>query len=446
MSGRQPETQPAEDDVARWFARLGVAFSVFVVYCSVLPCTPQAVPWADAVDAFRHLPWLELSVYHRADWLANMLVVAPIGFLLSGAIDWGKERPGRLYSALPLITFAIVVLVAVIEFVQIWFPPRTRSINDLLAGVLGAFTGPLLWLLLGRTLTSALLALRYERDSRVRLRWGAYLFAAASVVHAMLPLDVMISAEEWNLKSRAGRLILFPPFADLLSGETIRSASLAAGRVFVASSLFARLGGPNVGFRIGLLCGLLCELIKIPIFTRTASSLDAVACVMGAWLAVAAYKRRNMLEEYLANPARWLWGGVTLLVSIVAVTLVRAEGLINDPELLGVRWHAFLDWPFAKYYHGSEFEAGSNLLAKVLAFALVGYCLHAGRGASPKCEWVAWTTVFLASISIEVCQVYLRGQYADAGDVAIYLCGAASGYLFYWFIHPTYSESQTSPG
>ena len=53
----------------------------FLVYGSLVPLDYVAVPWDQAVATFRNVPFLKLGIDSRADWVANGVLYAPLGFL-----------------------------------------------------------------------------------------------------------------------------------------------------------------------------------------------------------------------------------------------------------------------------------------------------------------------------------------------------------------------------
>ncbi len=48
----------------------------------------------------------------------------------------------------------MAAIVVGIEFLQLWFPNRTVSQNDIVAGVVGAIVGSCLWMLIGPIMAS----------------------------------------------------------------------------------------------------------------------------------------------------------------------------------------------------------------------------------------------------------------------------------------------------
>jgi hypothetical protein len=50
---------------------LALAYAVFVVYGSLVPLEFRALPLDEAWSRFQHMPFLDLGLGSRADWVAN---------------------------------------------------------------------------------------------------------------------------------------------------------------------------------------------------------------------------------------------------------------------------------------------------------------------------------------------------------------------------------------
>ena len=123
------------------------------VYGSLVPLHFQPLGWREAWSQFQRIPFLTLDVGARADWVANILLFVPIGFLAMGVLT--VDRRNVLWKMLSVVGVVVpcVVLSVGVEFTQLWFPPRTVSQNDIVAESLGAVAGSLLWLAVGQIFT-----------------------------------------------------------------------------------------------------------------------------------------------------------------------------------------------------------------------------------------------------------------------------------------------------
>ena len=425
-------TTPRLSVVRVWLGVLGVLLAGLLVYASIVPVTPRYTSFYNGVDGFLQLRWLDLNVYRRADWVANALVVIPAGFCLAGAVDFGKPHRWALLLAAPLIFLNLATLVVVIEFLQFWFPPRTRSQNDVFAGVIGAAAGPALWLICGRPILRGLILVCTGPVTKQRVGWLLALFVLANFAYSLMPLDLMVSKAEWQKKWDAGRIVLVPELGMLLSLSQWKGWILAAARTAVVGFLATLYRGPKFAFAVVVFVAIVCELLQLPTFTRQASTTDVLAGVAGGGLGIWVANRWAFWLGVLEKPIVWLGLFATCLLGIVAVLLVRDAAWVDDPEIIAGHWLAFFTWPMSKYYYTSEFSAGTNVLAKLIVFAAAGYLLHGAVHCSkPKVRLglrlTGWAVIFMVGTIIEVGQVYLTTGVSDASDVLIYLLGAALG-------------------
>ena len=83
--------------------------------------------------------------------VANILLFVPLGFLAMAALCADRRRAADLW-AVPTAVLC-VGFSALLEFLQLYFPPRTSSLNDIVAESIGAGLGIALWVATGRPLT-----------------------------------------------------------------------------------------------------------------------------------------------------------------------------------------------------------------------------------------------------------------------------------------------------
>jgi len=121
------------------------AYLLFVVYGSLLPFEYRDFTLAQAIEQFAGIGYLNLGVASRADWMANIVLYIPLAYLCCvWLLGMRTVSTSRYLALLPVFTVCLTVAVAV-EFTQIFFAPRTVSLNDLLAETLGILGGISLW-------------------------------------------------------------------------------------------------------------------------------------------------------------------------------------------------------------------------------------------------------------------------------------------------------------
>jgi glycopeptide antibiotics resistance protein len=436
----------------RWLFFLGVAAAALLVYASIVPLQfrPASLRWA--VEQFRNLRWLHLDVYRRADWVANGLVAVPFGFLLAGACDADMRLTLRYALKLILVISFGCLLIVGIEFLQLWFPPRTVSGNDIVAGCIGAFVGPILWPLAGRPSLALFRRFRSgtadqwppQRIARVTLG----LYSAVLIAYSVMPLDVMFRAAEWRDKINAGRLSWIPDTAAIFGSEQgislagcldyVTVLALSSVRFLPLGFLiyFARLGRSGLWLLIGT--PILIELLQSAIFTRYSIFSDVLCGWIGGLGGMAIAARLPALLRWNNIYAVRLMLLTITVGAVLIAFLGRYEQLASSDEV-AYGWSVFWSAPFAKYYYTSEFSAGSNAAGKFILFGAVGFLL-ANLSAKPgmRCKppgkmtyIMALTSLLTLGFSIELTQIYLIPTLGDASDVLIYCFGGITGWAAY---------------
>ena len=71
-----------------WWLTLG--YSAFVIYGSLVPLHFQRQPLDEAWAYFQQIPYLDLGIGSRADWVANILLFVPLAFLWHGVL-WPRR-------------------------------------------------------------------------------------------------------------------------------------------------------------------------------------------------------------------------------------------------------------------------------------------------------------------------------------------------------------------
>jgi glycopeptide antibiotics resistance protein len=421
----------------RWLlAFLASASMLLLVYASIVPLDFQYIPWSTAVERFKVIPWLTLSIDRRADWVANALVVIPSGFLAMGAIDWKRKSRIPALLMLPIIVLGLSAFVVGIEFLQLWFPGRTVSQNDIFAGIIGGAVGVTAWLILGRAIGNSFERFMLLPPGGPRIVWLIGAYTIGLFVYSVLPFDFVMTAGEWREKYAAGRLTVLPLSDIQWSIASLISVGFAAVRM-IPIGLAARIVlPPRAACWSVILVASALELVQIPIFTRFASTTDVVLGILGGMLGIKAYALIPLIFE-LAK-VRWLWWlAIVGWSGLSVIAFVGRFERIATAEEVQLRLAGLWVPPFVRYYFTSEFEAGANLLGKLIVFAALGFLMAGGGAASCGRSWRwLWTGAALfwtlaLGMAIELLQVWLIPFIPDANDVGIYSLGALFGAILY---------------
>lgn len=413
-------------------------YTAFVVYGSLVPLEYRTMPLAEAGRRFRDIPWLELGIGSRADWVANLLLFIPLAFLWLGVL-WHRRSIWLRMAASLLVCAGAALLSIAIEFTQLFFPPRTVSQNDLLAEAIGAVLGVLAWWGTGPRVArwaGDWLAGRGDRSLARRL---LYLYLAGLFAYNLLPLDLTISPVELFHKWQEGRVLLLPFSA--LPGEPALAVYELLSDVAIwvpVGLLWVMNGGSRLhGWRNSLLAALALEFLQLWVYSRVSDVTDVFTAALGAWIGVTVGARAALSAPAVRSHHPGYTVGFVSAMAVLAWSGVLAAvfwypfDFSSDAQFLRERLASLQRAPFTAYYYGTEFRAVTEVLHKVLFFlplgCLLGLAAHGFRLRG------AWLRVFalllgmaLAGV-IEGVQLALPGKNADLTDWALACLGVALG-------------------
>ena len=394
-------------------------YLLFVVYGSLVPLDYRPLPFDEAWRRFQAMPFLQLGVASRADWIANGVLYAPIGFLVASGLlrrGWWRVVAGFIASA-----FGIALALGV-EFSQVYFPARTVSLNDVLAECIGSVLG-------------AFAALAYSA-ARPRLRqvdrhlpgaWlkdhGWQLYLVAYVAFCLFPYDLLISSAEleqklasdlwgWWIAGHGQRFLLV---ALQLGIEVALTAPLGA---LIGQRANGR-SAPGWGRAawVGLAVGLAIEGAQLLIASGTTQGASVLARVLGAVIGLALWQRRHAWSEdgvrigLVRTGAIWFPAYLLLLMAVNGWFLWEWQGL----EAMRWRLGELRFLPFYYHYYTSEASALTSLAAVSLMYLPVGALAWAlRRSAVVAAVWGG-----LVCLSIEVSKLSLAGLHPDTTNLWI---------------------------
>jgi VanZ family protein len=434
----------------RWLlASLFVASLVLLVYASLVPLDYTPLTWHETWDQWWQAPWLNLSLYHRADWVANALVVLPSGILATAAVGWGRRRIWPAVIAAPFVSLMLAGVVTGIEFVQIWFPTRTVSLNDLAAGYIGAVLGPLIWIATGHHIERGVMAFVNMPRFEERLMWLCLGYLAFITIYSVLPLDVVVTRAEWQSRLVTVREGLNPFGGHIAPRQILKELVLGAVRMMPVGLLLA-LNRPAKYLPAALLIlPIAFEMIQLPLYSKHVSSVE----ILGGWLGgVVGYLiglNLSRFQRLAERPALWGLAWVITLVAVFAALLARNNGILKDSAVIAERFAQAWSIPLAKYYAGSEYSAYTSMFAKAGFFAVLGgiafgWQRTSRRTASRIVFSCTLLTIGVAAFGIELVQVVLPPLVPDMSDGFTYLVGYAAGYQIARFLWGTGLSDRSS--
>lgn len=412
---------------------LWLAWVVFVVYGSLVPLEFQSVPWAAAWERFSRIELLDVGVQGRGDWVSNGVLYVPVGLLSMLLLVQGLQW-SRWLAAGATAVLACALAVGV-EFVQLFFPPRTVSLNDLLAEGLGAWMGlglawsaPVWWPALERFVSG-----KAEQLQTALLP----VMLAALLLLALFPFDFLLSAQELEDKLRGGLWGWWQAASPQAAGALTWLARWGAELVITVPLGFwwARTrqnAGPFGlaawlfrGLVAGAAVGAFVELAQLLIASGVSQGASVLSRAIGWALGAGLWKWRGhwAAADWRASLQRHaLW-----LALLHAAALVLLSGWFSgnwrspDAALARLADGEIRFVPFYYHYYTSEAVALQSLLSAALLYAPMGVLGWAlGQRASQVAAWAGgW------ALLMELGKLFPAGARPDPTNVGIAAAAAA---------------------
>lgn len=422
------------DWMGPWLWIVAIASTALLVYASLVPLLYQPLSWSETWARWKGIPWLQLELYNRSDWIANALVVMPPAFFWCGAIDFGRTRRWVVWLAAPFVAILLCVLVVGIECLQVWFPPRTVSQNDIAAGCVGAVLGCLAWLMIGRWIVSAIASfVRIERV-RERVQWLVAAAMVGCLLYTVYPFDLVLNGSEWREKLELGRLgwgMEWRSKQEFL--QALKGCVVACVKIAPFGMWFALWGRGRFPWLSIPCIAIALELVQIPIYTKYATVTEGVFGILGGWMAW--WVTRLWLSAWPQFQRGWIWALFSILYAggLLVAFNWRFESIERQDAVVWQRFVGAFDWPLVKYYYTSEYSAISNVMGKLGAFAVLGglVCIWNWVVCPDRASrwfWIGAIATLLLGVAIEGMQVFLPPIIPDINDVATYGMGYTCGF------------------
>jgi VanZ family protein len=441
LSSTQP--QPTRSAIPRpRVSRLGplqcalwlLLYALIVVYGSLIlgPLGFHFVPRdpADAWQAFLATPFFDTGSDQRPDWIANLLMMIPFGFLATGTFGASRTRAARI----PGTAFALLIslsFVLAVKYAQLFFPPRTVSLNYIIAQSIGAALGVGLF----HPLRAGMWRIATATDEAGRLRLALDAAIVAFVAFALFPFDIALSPHDI-----AERFITLPSVL-----FSLPNAGRPIGLQVVVLAATALAAMP-LGMRLFLGTERSREPPHLAQITATGAALlvilfGATLFVISAKVSIVTFALRLLgvvagatLVPWLATHdltrARYQIGrALPVIVPIYVVLLIYANGLATrawmppeqalaglDPRGLLPLWHDYIV---------SKAHALQSNVVHVAMYAPIGVMVWLRRGGSRRAALAAGTMAGLLSLAIELARGLKPGLQPDFNEVLIGAIAAA---------------------
>ena len=396
-----------------WFVYL-----CFVVYGSLVPLDFHARSLGEAWAAFQQLPILQIDLQGRADLIANAVLYVPLAFLTASMVSQDRSWVFRFPAWLGTVVFCCALAIAV-EFVQLFFPPRTVSMNDVAAEGLGSLIGATIaWRWAGQFRILLGTYLGNPAELRIRLI-EAYILAY--LIFSLFPYDFLLSGAELAQKLNSGSWAWFLADQAVRGGVLVATAKLAA-EALAAIPFGLLLGrwskGSNGlfrGFALGAILGLFIEVAQFFIFSGISQGASVITRGLGVGAGLLLW-RANWDMKVVKSGARRF---APALVSLYFLALAAVNGWFgsawgNEDLALGKLRGVHLV-PFYYHYYTSESIALVSVISVVLMYAPIGiFSWTMGKGS----VWCAFAAALIAC-AVEGGKLFLVGDHPDPTDIFI---------------------------
>ncbi|MGB5831957.1 MAG: VanZ family protein, partial [Thiohalocapsa sp.] len=421
-------------DRTRWLFAF-FFYLLFVVYGSLVPLEWREVPFDVALARFANIAFLQLGAASRADWVANVVLYVPLALLACVSL-LGLRTPGVMsYLGAVLVLLGCLLLAVGVEFAQIFFAPRTVSLNDLLAETIGSVIGVLLWVFgRGRLLE---FGWAFARGGRGSVIAALIVFVAGYLLLSLFPYDFVVSGRELRerLESGASGWLL----GHCGAGIRCLARSLAEIAAIAPIGLLLILVYPRLRlvslFSLGIGIGVLLESLQLLLYSGSSQALSVPLRGLGILLG-GLVGPRLMTRIGVQSLAQSLRRAVPILALPYLIALMAVSGWFTGawtrPAQAFART-AELGWvPFYYHYWTSEPVAMASLLSQLAMYAPIGLAVWASAAAFPTRRSLAWLPgllAFVMAMVVEAGKLFVTGARPDPTNLIIAPAGA---WLAYW--------------
>ncbi|MEI7712627.1 MAG: VanZ family protein [Rhodospirillales bacterium] len=402
-------------------------YSLVVAYGSTV-IGPKGINYVpmDPSDALREFTkrafvWVNNGSDQRADWMGNLAMFVPFGFMMLGTVAPRLNR-GIGASIATFVAFLLsVVFLMGVKYAQLFFPPRTVTLNYMIAQASGALIGIVLYQLAHNQLVRLLW--RRAGGYRETLRSLLWLYCAALCVFLLMPLDFALSLDDLMVRVDRVPTLLFH-----ITGEG-RPRAVQAVLLFSTAVAMIPFGmrmvlaryGRNRFFEEALLRGFAWLGL---LFVATALLLSGVPAlislvfratgiVAGIWMMRTLVRQDpNRLREWLGRKALWL-------VLPYFLILLSVNGLVSThwqtPQEALRNLYTLGLLPLFDYYIVTKATAAKNIVAHVVMYLPIGVFVWL-RGYR---SGVAGLSALLLAAAVELARYLRPGLEGDINAVAL---------------------------
>lgn len=401
-----------------------------IIYGSLIPFHFRSVSFTEAVEKFQQIQYLSLGIVSRADWIANIILYLPLGFTTTA---WTSKK-NLSFKKSAVIIFSIflfcISVALIMEFLQIFFSPRTVSLNDLLAESIGSLSGILLWLLIGDRVANVFSKNNEFSNSALSLNTAFFIYLLFLLCFTLFPFDFLISAQEikWKYKTWKAQSIgsdfgsfrfLFKFIAEMALFLPI---GLYAGLKYRKSNLLIKT---ILIFLFSICFALLLEILQFFVASGVSHFHSIFIRSIGACIGL--FMAKKLFTIQLSNIKSYLiiviiFGSPIYLLSALKLSGWSHHGWISLSEGLS-KFDVHMLLPFYFHYFSTETRA---VLSVVMNFSLYipvgfsGYVFYCFKKTNKKLYTAISILIsLLLSLLIESGKLFQKGLHPDYTNMII---------------------------
>lgn len=417
----------------------GAIYWLFVIYGSLVPLDYQPFPYDFALEKFKNITYLDLGIESRADWIANILLYIPLSFLALGTFRNPLKKGWLNKVIFTILVFLFCLATAIsVEFFQQFFPPRTVSLNDLIAETLGTVLGILLWFGMGEKFLGYFNQI--GQGNWLSIKSAILLFLPGYIFLSLFPFDFVTSMDELGNKLAGGHDTFFIDIDDCRE-NTFRCIVKWLVELLILvplGALFAALpfvtNRKSLAVVVGFLLGVVIELTQVFIYSGSGQGFSIITRMLGMALGVQVYGFFSGRDLQAFRP--WLGRAVWLalppyILAVAAIngwlegswlSIAAAQQRLNETQFL----------PFYYFYYTTETVALVSLLSNIGTYMPVGFLFWIMSLRNPDQQkihgfWVGLSAAVFAVI-IETGKLFLQTKHVDPTDVLIAFVAGAGTY------------------
>lgn len=416
------------------------AYLAFVIYGSLVPLTFSPMPLNEAWSSFQSIRHLDLGTGSRADWIANILLFIPLTFFWMAYLS-KTSRIFNLGSAL-IILFLSTLLIFSIEFTQLFFPPRTVSINDLQAEFIGSIIGIIIWFTLHENIEKK--ALQLFGDRKTALRSFLVFYLTIYFFLSFFPFDFLVNFDELSRKFNSQYISWFI-VKDLCLGTSqciIKTGSeilLLIPVGFLYCSIVNRNQPCKLAALIsqGLFFSIMIEAIQFFIASGITQGFSILTRVFGLVLGYKLFRldQKYTLSNYIVNKKILLFFYLPLYIILIILSRKFSSYSLSHLISFEEKLEALSFIPFYYHYYTSETVAMVSLLSNFLLYFPIGlfYGLWNYHNIITKKAYSTLLTAGAVALIIETSTLLFSNQHADPTNILIAVIASYTGfYIINW--------------